>query len=185
MIRRRLLNGRWRNRLLQAFDMKDRRRRRTMLFGVGRRYDQGVSVQETTDRDQGVHSILRDMLAMVKVNRTGTTIELRHTCIASACKLLTHSIRRDNSSGDGRGVVALHHTEAHGVLGQNAKVADSNGGVIVIIGNTKKSLVPGIKRSDMPKVVKVVGSTGHGATIHMGTSWGEGPRDASSARSCW
>ena len=60
-----------------------------MLFGVSRRWDQGVSVQETTNGKQGDGSIFRDMLAMVKANITGTTIELRHTCIASARKLLT------------------------------------------------------------------------------------------------
>ena len=114
---------------------------------------------------------------MVKANRTGTTIESRHTCIASARKLLTHSIRRDNSGGDGRGVVALRHTEANGVLGRNAKVADSNGGVIAIISNAKNgSPVTGIKGSNMPKVVKAVGSTGHGATIHVGTSRGGGAK---------
>jgi hypothetical protein len=49
MSRRRPFNRRWRNRLLEAFDMEDRRRRRTMSIGVGRRWDQGVSVQETTN----------------------------------------------------------------------------------------------------------------------------------------
>jgi hypothetical protein len=157
--------------------MKDRRRRRTMAFGVGSRWDQRVSVQETTDRNQGDRSILGNTLAMVKANRARSTIELRHTGIAGARKLFTHSIRRDNSGGDGRGVVALHHTEANGVLGRNAKVADSNGGMITIISNTKSgSPATGIKGSDMPKVVKAVGSTGHGATIHVGTSRGGGAK---------
>ena len=123
-----------------------------MAFGVGSRWDQRVSVQETTDRNQGDRSIFRDTLAMVKANRTRTAIELRHTGIASARKLLTHSIRRDNSGGDGRGVVAWRHTEANGVLGRNAKVADSNGVVITIISNIKNgSPVTGIEEKGHAK----------------------------------
>jgi hypothetical protein len=148
-----------------------------MLLRIGRRRDQGVGVQETMDRSQGNDSTLRDMPAMVKMNRTGTTKELGQTGITSTRKLLTHGIRRDNSGWDGRGVVALQHTVAKGVLSRDTEVADSNRGVIMIIGNTKNgSPATGVKRSNMPQEIKTIGSTSHGATIHMGMSRGGGTK---------
>ena len=122
--------------------MKGGRRERTMPFSIGRRRDQGVGIQETTDRSQGNDGILRDTLAVVKTNRTGTTKELGQTGITSTRKLLTHGIGRDNSGGDGRGVVALQHTVAKGVLSRDTEVADSNRGMIMIIGNMKKNGSP-------------------------------------------
>jgi hypothetical protein len=82
-----------RGRHVETFDMQDSFRERAITKSVGRGRQKRFSIKETANVDQGDGEIFGQSLAVVQMDSTVTTIELRKTGVASAAKGFAHGIR--------------------------------------------------------------------------------------------
>jgi hypothetical protein len=148
--------------------VKDGAGARTIAVGRGGRLKKRASVEKATNVLERNDNILGGTPAMMKTNRTWTTVEFGDAGVAITTQWATKGVGRDNSGRKRRGPMARHQCITRGIIGSNAKIARGTRKVVTIVGNAKRrNLLSGRVESHIPKGGKVIGRSGHGASIHV------------------
>jgi hypothetical protein len=148
--------------------MKDGPRAWAIAVGRGGRLEKGASVEETTNVLKRNDDILGGMPAVMKTNGTWTTVELGDAGVAITTQGATEGVGQDNHGRKCGSPMARHQCITRGIIGGNTKIARGTRKVVTIVGNAKRgNLPPGRVETYIPKGGKVIGHSGHGASIHV------------------